>query len=48
MRSPFPFPTHRKVVMTGTCRPDPWSWLRSLAMALFAIALFFIVDGAMG
>jgi hypothetical protein len=34
--------------MRVALRPDPWSWLRSPAMALFAIALFFIIDGAMG
>jgi len=31
--------------MTVACRPDPWSWLKSPATALFAVLLFFLIDG---
>lgn len=48
MRLPIPFPTPGKVIMTVAYRPDRWSWLKSPAMALFAILLFFLVDGALG
>jgi len=47
-RSSHPLPTHRKVIMTVAYRPDPWSWLKSPAMALCAALLFFLVDGALG
>ena len=48
MRSSHPTPTHRKVIMTVAYRPDHWSWLKSPAMALCAVLLFFLVDGALG
>jgi hypothetical protein len=47
-RSSHPLPTHRKVIMTVAYRPDPWSWLKSPAMALCAALLFFLFDGALG
>ena len=34
--------------MTVAYRRDPWSWLKSPAMALAAILLFFLIDGALG
>jgi hypothetical protein len=34
--------------MTVAYRPDPWSWLKSPAMALLAILLFFLIDGGLG
>lgn len=34
--------------MTVAYRRDPWSWLKSPAMALAAILLFFLMDGALG
>ena len=48
MRSSHPFPTHRKLMMTVAYRPDPWSWLKSPAVALFAVLLLFLIDGALG
>ena len=34
--------------MTVAYRRDPWSWLKSPAMALAAILLFFLIDGGLG
>ena len=34
--------------MTVAYRRDPWSWLKSPAMALAAILLLFLIDGALG
>ena len=34
--------------MTVAYRRDPWSWLKSPAMALVAIFLFFLIDGGLG
>jgi hypothetical protein len=48
MRSSHRHPPHRKVIMTVAYRPDPWSWLKSPAMALLAILLFFLIDGGLG
>ncbi|MBU3971781.1 MAG: HupE/UreJ family protein, partial [Alphaproteobacteria bacterium] len=34
--------------MTVAYRRAPWSWLKSPAMALVAILVFFLVDGGLG
>ena len=41
-------PTPGKVPMTVAYRPDAWSWLKSPATALFAVLLFFLIDGVTG